>query len=318
MCMSIDIIIVNWNAGEQLHACLQSIKSASTSGFRVDRVVVVDNGSNDGSLIGIESLSLPIKIIRNSINRGFGAACNQGAEDCESQYVLFLNPVTILYESSLVVPLTFMNDEANKNVGICGIQLVDENRHITRTCARFPNFARFAAQSIGISKIPGFTGSAVHMADWDHSSNNSVDHVIGAFYLIRRSVFETLKGFDERFFVYLEDIDLSYRANELGWQVMYLTGAQAFHAGGGTSRAVLARRLFYSLRSRLLFGFKHFPLWQAWVLLGITLIVEPLSRSIFSLLRGGLRDVNNTWSGYCMLYRDLPHILPKSSMNSKA
>ena len=129
---------------------------------------------------------------------------------------------------------------------------------------------------------------------------------------MRRSVFEALNGFDERFFVYLEDVDFSLRAKQAGWKTAYLTDAQAFHAGGGTSSQVKAARLFYSLRSRLLYGFKHFPSWQAWVLLWITLLVEPFSRTVFSLIRGGTRDVRNTWSGYGMLYRDLPDILGKS------
>ncbi|MDA3878116.1 MAG: glycosyltransferase, partial [Halothiobacillus sp.] len=137
----------------------------------------------------------------------------------------------------------------------------------------------------------------------------AVDHVIGAFFLMRRSLFDSLNGFDQRFFVYLEDLDLSLRARQAGWRSVYLAEARAFHAEGGTSRQVKAHRLFYSLRSRLLYGFKHFRPWQAWALFGVTLVVEPISRTIFSLLRGGVQDVRNTLRGYSMLYRDLPNIV---------
>ncbi|MDX2463896.1 MAG: glycosyltransferase family 2 protein [Porticoccus sp.] len=311
MTITLDIIIVNWNAGQQLRDCLESIVSVNHNGFTLGRVVVVDNASSDASLEGIDSLNLQLKIIRNEENHGFGAACNQGAVQCDADYLLFLNPDTRLFENSLAVPLAFMEDEANQGVGICGIQLVDEKGHVARHCANFPSLWRFAAQATGVNKLPGLRGAAVHMAVWDHLSDRSVDHVIGAFFFMRRGVFDALHGFDERFFVYLEDIDLSLRARQTGWRTVYLAGAQAFHQGGGTSQQVKARRLFYSLRSRLLYGFKHFPRWQAWLLAVITMLVEPISRTLFSLLRGGMQDVRNTWHGYGMLYRELPKILKR-------
>ena len=317
MAVTLDIIIVNWNAGQQLYDCLESIVSAGRDGFLLGHVVVVDNASSDGSLDGLDSLSLPLTIIRNSVNRGFGAACNQGAALCDAPYLLFLNPDTKLFEGSLAVPVAFMEDEVNQNVGISGIQLVDEEGKVARTCAHFPSLSRFAAQAIGINKLTGLRATGVHMQDWDHSQTRMVDHVIGAFFLVRRSIFESLEGFDERYFVYLEDIDFSFRVRQDGWKSIFLVNAQAYHAGGGTSRQVKAARLFYSLRSRLLCGLKHFPLWQAWALFGLTLLVEPFSRLLFSSLRGGIRDVRNTWSGYSMSYRDLPNILGNSSGNFK-
>ena len=308
--MNIDIIIVNWNAGEQLKKCLSSI--ARFRSENVSKVVVVDNGSRDGSADGLERFDLPLEILRNGDNLGFAMACNQGAAVCDATYLLFLNPDTELFDNSLSAPHDFMEDELNNNVGICGIQLIDEEGYVSRTCAHFPSLLRFAAQTIGLNKIPGLRGIGVHMDEWNHLSDKSVDHVIGAFFFTRRTVFNALKGFDERFFVYLEDVDFSFRAQQAAWKTVYLTGAQAFHQGGGTSRQVKATRLYYSLRSRLLYGFKHFSPWQAWTLLGITLFLEPLTRSVFSLLRGGIRDVRPSWSGYKMLYHDLPDILGKA------
>jgi GT2 family glycosyltransferase len=167
----------------------------------------------------------------------------------------------------------------------------------------------FAAQALGLNKLPTLRPWGHRMEDWDHLSTRQVDHVIGAFYLIRRSAFELLKGFDERFFVYFEDLDLSLRAHLAGLQSIYLASAQAFHAGGGTSRQIKALRLFYSLRSRLQYAFKHFSPLQCWLLVGLTLFPEPVSRSFFFLLRGGFAEVGNTLRGYVMLYRALPAIL---------
>jgi GT2 family glycosyltransferase len=132
---------------------------------------------------------------------------------------------------------------------------------------------------------------------------------MGAFFLIRREVFEACKGFDERFFVYFEEVDLSWRAKQVGWDSWYVTDTRAFHAGGGTSRQVKAQRLFYSLRSRLLYSFKHFPRWQAWLLMGVTCVIEPLIRTAWCLARGDGADVRNTWSAYRMLWRGMGRIV---------
>jgi GT2 family glycosyltransferase len=304
--MKIDIIIVNWNSGAQLRRCLASIDCLGNDNLA--KVVVVDNGSVDGSADCLDGYGFSFQVIKNSENLGFARACNQGATEGDARYMLFLNPDTELFSNSLIVPLTFLENAENSGIGICGIQLIDENGHVARTCARFPSLKRFIVQAIGLNKLPGFKGAGVHRDDWDHLTNKSIDHVMGAFFFMRRRVFEVLKGFDDRFFVYLEDLDFSLRARQAGWGTFYLADAQAFHKGGGSSQQVKAKRLFYSLRSRLLYSLKHFPRWQAWVLFGVMAMVEPLSRSMFSLLRGGIADVRNTWSGYGMLYRDLSNI----------
>lgn len=202
-----------------------------------------------------------------------------------------------------------MRRPENADVGILGIQLVDEDNHIARSCARFPSLGIFIAQSMGLNRLPGLRHLNTHMSEWSHDKTAMVDHVIGAFYLMRRSLFELLGGFDERFFVYLEDLDVSLRARQAGWRSVYLADAKAFHAGGGASRQVKAKRLFYSLRSRLLYGFKHFTCFRAWLLVGVTLLVEPLTRVVFSLMNGGMADVRNTLKGYGMLLKDFPRIL---------
>jgi GT2 family glycosyltransferase len=309
----LSIIIVNWNAGTQLAEVISSI--AQYHHGLVSSVIIVDNASTDDSLAQvetIENLSFQLQIVRNTNNRGFGAACNQGAALDTSEYLLFLNPDTRLFENSLSVPIAFMQDRTNQDVGIVGIQLLDEQNRIALSCARFPTLEIFAARALGVNRLPGLRHLNTHMTDWAHSETRTVDHVIGAFYLIRRSLFNSLGGFDERFFVYLEDLDLSLRAHQAGYHSVFLADAQAFHAGGGTSRQVKARRLFYSLRSRLFYGFKHFSPWQAWILVMITIGVESVTRTIFSLVGSGLAGVRNTWRAYGMLLRDMGSILEKS------
>lgn len=302
----LDVVTVNWNAGPQLKECIDSVV---THGNRnISRIIVVDNGSIDGSADAVEKLP-GVEVIRADENLGFAAACNVGAKTGQSPYILFLNPDTRIEEGSFSVPLKFMERPENQNVGICGIQLIDEQGRVSRTSARYPTLARLVSSALGLDKLPRLKGTGVHMRDWNHCQSEKVDHVIGAFYLVRREVFELLGGFDERFFVYLEDLDLSKRINDAGLHCHYLTEAQAFHAGGGTSRQVKVHRLFYSLRSRLLYAFKHFPRWQAWLLLAVTNIVEPITRSAWCLLQGDVAGAKHTWSAYRMLWRSIGHIL---------
>lgn len=302
---SVDVVVVNWNAGFQLAENVESIGKHDHG--LVSSVIIVDNASTDDSLDRVETMQdLPFKplIIRNSENYGFGKACNLGAQQAKSEYLLFLNPDAALYADTLPKALAFMQDPANSKVGICGVQLLDEAGHVSRSCARFPSALGFVAHAVGLDRF--FPRLGHFMAEWDHAQTRQVDQVIGAFFLVRRNLFEALHGFDERFFVYFEEVDFSYRARQAGWRSMYLAEAQAFHAGGGTSNQVKARRLFYSLRSRLLYAFKHFSWMGAFAVLLATLLVEPLSRSALALMRRSWAGLKETWAAYGMLWCWLP------------
>lgn len=309
----LSIIIVNWNSGMQLTEVVASV--AENHQNLVKSVIIVDNASTDNSLAQVESLLiLPFKlrIIRNPVNRGFAAACNQGAALAEGKYLLFLNPDTRLFENSLSEPLAYLEDPAHQKVGIVGIQLLDERSGVSRSCARFPSPFGFVAHAVGIDRL--FPRLGHFMAEWDHSATREVDHVIGAFLLVRRNLFETLHGFDERFFVYLEDLDFSCRASKVGWKSVYLSDAQAFHAGGGTSRQVKSRRLFYSLRSRLLYSHKHFGFAGMAVVFAATLLIEPFSRVVWSFSTRSLQSVRETCHAYVLLLSWLTRWISKGEI----
>lgn len=296
-----SIVIVNWNSGPQLRACVESIIQYGTP--LVGQIIVVDNGSTDGSENAVEGMP-GVTLLRTGENLGFGKGCNLGATMAENEFLLFLNPDARLFAGSLAKTIEFLQTPENSKVGICGVQLIDEHGHLQRSCARFPSASGFFAHASGIERLIPTLGHP--MSEWDHATTRQVDQVIGAFFLIRRHVFEALRGFDERFFVYFEEVDLSYRAKQLGWSSVYFAGAQAFHAGGGTSRQVKAKRLFYSLRSRILYSYKHFNLFLASAVLLTTLFVEPLSRSVLAVGRRSWPFLRETWSGYGMLFRWLP------------
>ena len=310
MTPSLDIIIVNWNSGELLRDCLESIQGAANHAhFGLNRVVVVDNASSDGSIDGLEVQRLPFSVIRNAENKGFAKACNQGVEGSSADYLLFLNPDTYLNGDSLENPISFMEKDADKQIGIAGIQLLDSNGEIARTCARFPTPGRFLSKMLGLDRLFPRVFPSHFMSEWNHQESREVDHVMGAFYLIRRFLFEELGGFDEQFFVYLEDLDLSFRAHQSGWHCFYLADTKARHKGGGTSEKVKALRLFYSLQSRVLYGYKHFSWWPATGLMLGTLLLEPWLRVGFAVASGSLVQVKETKEAYAMLWRGLPKLI---------
>lgn len=281
----IDIVIVNWNAGDLLRDCIQSVLDSAKDEVR--RIIVVDNGSIDNSLKGIP-LDPRIIVDETGKNLGFGRACNRGAKLGVSRYILFLNPDTRLYASTLADVLRFMETEANSRVGVCGIRLIQDDGTIQHHTTSLPT-------PMNIYRVDSFR------TPFDHASNRPVSHVIGAFYFLRRSLFENLGGFDERFFVYFEDLDLSHRVHCAGWSIHYLASAAAYHKGGGTSEGVKAKRLCYSLSSRLRYSRKHFSALGYALVVAVTFGVEPLLRGARALRHRSITEMREILVAYRML-----------------
>jgi len=299
--MQVSVIIVNWNAGSQLADCVISI--AQYHHGLVSSVIIIDNASTDDSLAQVETLpNLPfqLQIVRNHDNRGFGAACNQGAALASSAYLLFLNPDTRLFEDSLTKPIDFMQQPSNSGIGICGIRLIDEEGITSTSAARFPTLRVMAGKILGLTKLFPSVFPAHLMTSSDLRENSSVDQVIGAFFLIRKNVFDRCGGFDERFFVYFEEVDLSLRAKQLGYSSYFLSEVSAFHKGGGCSERVKAARLFYSLRSRILYAQKHYS-WMEFVALVLLTGLELPLRLVQGVLRASWSDIKNTFAAYTQL-----------------
>jgi GT2 family glycosyltransferase len=301
-----DIVIVNWNSGSMLQECVRSIEMFGDG--RVGRVLVVDNGSFDGSE-NIEASTLDIQLRRLGQNEGFARACNIGAEGCIAPYILFLNPDARLEQGGLGTALDFLDSSEGDDIGICGVRLVGADGQTQRHCTNFTDLSTFVGLTTGLDKlVPGLFTSHF-MTTFDHLTSRVVDQVIGAHFLVRAQLFRELSGFDERFFVYYEEVDFALRARKAGWKSYYLSTACAYHFGGGVSQQVKAHRLFYSLRSRILYAFKNFPRTHAWVVLALTLFVEPVSRIGRGALRTSNREVKDTIRGYIMLWKDLRAIM---------
>lgn len=300
--MILSIIIVNWNSGNQLAACISSIKYAAAALDDEWEVIVVDNASSDDSLAEISKLSGRLKLVKNAQNRGFAAACNQGASLARGHYLLFLNPDTRLFTDSLAKPISFMEAHASQGVGICGIRLLDDEGKTTTCASRFPGLRVMMGSLLGLSVCFPRLFPPHLMRPIELTTNQFVDQVTGAYFLVRHRVYDACGGFDEQFFVYYEEVDFSLRAMQKGFASYLVADVTAFHRGGGCSEQVKATRLFYSLRSRIQYARKHFSLTDItglWLVMAIELPVR-IVRAIIHLSLGEIKD---TAAAYILLAR---------------
>lgn len=315
--VTLDIVIVNWNTGEQLRACLASIAAAGREGFELRGVRVVDNASSDGSADGHGGIGVPLEVVRNAANRGFAAACNQGAAGSGADYLLFLNPDTKLFHDSLSAPLAFMEREGNERIGVVGIRLVGDDGTPHHASAKFPAARHFLSRIFGLDVLFPHLLPSYRLIGWGHEENRFVDQVTGAFFLVRRILFEALGGFDERYFVYMEELDFSRRMSDAGWKSFYLADATAYHKGGGASETDRGRRLFYMVRSRMVYAFTHFGKPAAVALALCSLLIEPVIRVASALLKGSVAEARETARGFGLLWRELPRILRGKSVGGR-
>jgi GT2 family glycosyltransferase len=299
---SLDIIIVNWNSGNLLRACLNSLFSSDLSSVDLN-VIVVDNNSSDNS----EKYPYPdfATLIYSGSNLGFGKACNLAYKQCKSDFVLLLNPDTVLQSNTL--KNLFEKVEEFSNYAIYGIQQRDQQGNVLRTCGRFPSLWNILMDSSGLSKFfPSLFVPAPLMSDWNHLESREVDHIMGSFMLIRRGIINDDFLFDDSYFMYLEDLDLSYRVSKKGYKSLFLSDPFFIHEAGGTSRKVLDKRLFYSLHSKIVFQHKHHGKFAAILTVLIIFVIELPIRLISKCY--SLNQMGIILSAYKMLVKNLSSI----------
>ncbi|MCJ2140355.1 glycosyltransferase family 2 protein [Methylobacterium sp. E-066] len=301
----LDVVIVNWNGGALLRACLASLAAVQEAASV--QVIVVDNGSQDGSADDLPALPRPLKLIRNAENFGFGRACDQGAAAGDAPAILFLNPDTQVAPDALRVARDALT--ADPRTGIVGARLVDPDGRTARSCARAPTGLGLLGRALALDRLglvrPHF------LLEWDHTDDRAVGQVMGAFLMIRRDLFAALDGFDPRFFVYWEDADLCARARAAGFAVRHVAGAVAHHVGQGTTRQVRARRLFYFLRSQILYAHKHHGRAAALALTGASFCAQVPLRLALALVHRSAAEAAEVLRAAGLLAAALPGLAPK-------
>jgi GT2 family glycosyltransferase len=249
--------------------------------------------------------------MHNERNLGFAAACNQGAAGSAADYLLFLNPDTRLGEDTLATVVGFMDSERAGDVGICGARIVDATGAPAISCARFPTLRIMVGKMTGLHAVLPGLFPPHHLSPEEVRESRFVDQVIGAFFLVRRELFERLGGFDTRYFMYFEEVDLALRAHREGALTYLLADASVVHAENVSSDQVPARRLYDSLRSRRIYARSHWPRSHARVLGVLTVTVELASRLARAALRRSWREAAATVGAYRRFCADLLVPVPR-------
>ncbi len=226
MSMDLSIIIVNYNSKAKALNCLESIGRADLAGIDYE-VIVVDNNSRDGISEAIKSGFPKAKFIQSERNRGMGGGNNLGVRGAAGEYLLILNPDTMVKEDSIKTMLEA--ERQDPQIGLLGPKLLYRNGRLQYSCLRFPKLLTPIYRRTFLGKFAERHLDQFLMKDYDHETRRQVDWVQGSCMLIKRSLFTDLAGFDERFFMYFEDTDLCRRIRQAGFKVMYDPRAIVIH-----------------------------------------------------------------------------------------
>jgi len=255
--MKLSIIIVNYNVKYFLEQCLYSVRKALNG---VDaEVIIVDNNSVDGSVDMLQQKFAEYLLIQNQQNTGFSVANNQGIKHSKGQYVLLLNPDTVVQEDTFRKVIAYMDDHAE--VGGLGVKMIDGKGNFLPESKRGLPTPMVAFYKIfGLAKI--FPKSKrfgrYHLGFLSEEQNHDVDVLAGAFMLMRKSVLDQVGLLDEDFFMYGEDIDLSYRIQKAGFKNMYFADTSIIHYKGESTKKSSVNYVFVFYNAMIIFERKHF------------------------------------------------------------
>lgn len=276
--MDLSILVINWNTRDLLEECLKSIYlNVRKVSFEI---LVVDNGSSDGSREMIKEEFSQVRLIENKNNLGFARANNQALKRSKGKYELLLNPDTLVRESALEAMVSFM--EANARVGICGCRLLNEDGSVQPSCGKFPDLFTIFLHMTKLNYLyPNNRFSRRFMgASLEGNEAGGVDWVTGACLLVRRQAVEEIGLLDEGFFMYCEDMDWCRRMKDAGWKVYYLPQAEVVHYRSRSYEEGSLRVFLEGYRSWFIYLRKHFPRAKIGTLKLLVLAVE-LVKSVF-------------------------------------
>ncbi len=267
--MKLSIIIVNYNVAPFLELCLKaaekSVETANANGFACE-ILVVDNNSSDGSEQLMNDSFPHLHFIPNKENLGFSKANNQAIRISTAEFVLLLNPDTVVGENTFSEVLRFM--DAHADCGALGIKMIDgRGQFLPESKRGVPTPKVSLYKMLGLSKI--FTKSKTfneyHLGYLDKNQNHQVPILSGAFMAMRKEALDKVGLLDEQFFMYGEDIDLSYRIIKGGYQNYYFSDSSIIHYKGESTKkgSLNYVRIFYL--AMIIFAKKHFAGQQSWM-----------------------------------------------------
>lgn len=280
-----------------MEQCLLSVRKASAA---VNTgVIVVDNHSTDGSVEYLQPRFGEVKFVVNETNTGFSKACNKGLQYAGGEYVLFLNPDTIVAEDCFKKCLSFF--ETHPACGALGVKMIDGSGNFLKESKRsFPSPLTSLYKLFGLSRL--FPGSKVfsryHLGHLDKDVDHEVDVLAGAFMMIRKKVLDEVGSFDETFFMYGEDVDLSYRIQKAGYKNYYFAGTTIIHFKGESTRrgslnyvkmfynamSIFVRKHYEGTRAGVFSATIHFAIWVRAIVAAISKFLKWIGLPVIDAL----------------------------------
>ena len=255
--MKLSVIIVNYNVKFFLEQALHSVRRACSE---IDaEIFVVDNHSVDGSVEMVQSHFPDVKLIANTENFGFSKANNQGIRAATGEYILLLNPDTVVEEDTFSKVIFFM--DKTRDAGAVGVKMIDGKGQFLPESKRGLPTPKVAFYKIfGLSKL--FPRSKIfgryHLGYLDKNTTHAVDVLAGAFMMLRKTVLDEIGLLDEAFFMYGEDIDLSYRVTKAGYKNYYFPHATIIHYKGESTKKTSVNYVFVFYNAMVIFARKHY------------------------------------------------------------
>ncbi len=253
--MQLSVIIINFNVKYFLEQCLLSVMKAMKN---IDgEIIVIDNNSSDDSFSFFQNRFSEVRFIWNKSNIGFAKANNQALETSKGEIILFLNPDTIVPEDCFEKCISFIK----KNNCALGIKMLDGSGNFLKESKRaFPSPATSLFKLSGLSKLfpHSKTFSKYHLGYLSENENHKVDVLAGAFMMMPKNILDTVGSFDEDFFMYGEDIDLSFRIQKAGFKNFYFAESSIIHFKGESTKkgSLNYVKMFYNAMS--VFVKKHY------------------------------------------------------------
>lgn len=249
--ITLSIVIVNWNTGQILLDCLESIYS-DPPGFPFE-VFVVDNASTDGSALTAQSRYPQAKVILSDVNLGFARGNNRAIEQAQGEFVLLLNPDTILKGGALQTLKQFLED--HPDCGAAGAMLLNPDGSLQYSCSPEPTLAR---EFLRLFHLGGVRPDGYYnMGEWNTSEPRRVEVLLGACVMIRREALKQVGLLDEGFFMYSEEVDYCRRLRDAGWLIYWVPQAKVVHLGGQSTRQAAVRMFLELYKAKVQYFRKH-------------------------------------------------------------
>ena len=233
--MELSIVILSYNTKDLTVACLESVISQYKKEL-IDKeieIIIVDNNSSDESapeVLKIKNKISNLALIQNKENMGFARGCNIGANTVKGKYILFLNSDTEVLDNGFTSMVEFL--ENNPQIALLGGKLENNDGSIQPSAGKFYNLVNLIIMLLGLERL-GFLRSSP-------DNIQRVDWVSGACMMVRRNVFEKLGGFDEELFMYMEDMEICFRAKKLGFSTYFFPNVKLMHKSQGSSNRTFA------------------------------------------------------------------------------